>query len=58
MEIEGFAAIGHGGQGIFVFPGLDVVVVFTAGNYTLEATFRIPLTMLNDYVLPAMIAPE
>ena len=57
--IEGYAAMGWGGQGIFVFPALDAVIVFTAGNYThLRGSRPIPMSMLNDYILPAMIRPE
>jgi CubicO group peptidase (beta-lactamase class C family) len=56
--IEGYAAIGWGGQGIFVFPTLDAVIVFTAGNYSQQDTMLIPWSMLNNDILPAIIKPE
>jgi CubicO group peptidase (beta-lactamase class C family) len=56
--IEGYAAIGWGGQGIFVFPSLDAVIVFTAGNYSQQNTMLIPWSMLNNDILPALIKPE
>jgi CubicO group peptidase (beta-lactamase class C family) len=56
--IEGYAAFGWGGQGIFVFPALDAVIVFTAGNYSQQDSMSIPRGMLNNYILPAMTKPE
>ena len=59
QTIEGYAAMGWGGQGIFVFPALDAVIVSTAGNYTQPHGGLTPtISMLNDYILPAMIKPE
>jgi CubicO group peptidase (beta-lactamase class C family) len=58
-SIKGYAATGWGGQGIFVFPALDAVVVSTAGNYTQPNGGLTPtISMLNDYILPAMTSPE
>ena len=37
VEYPGFRADGWGGQQIIVFPGLNMVVVFTGANYTTEA---------------------
>jgi CubicO group peptidase (beta-lactamase class C family) len=56
--IEGYAALGYGGQGIYVFPALDAVIVFTAGNYTHAVGIPISLSIPNSYILPAMIKPE
>jgi len=50
--IKSFSARGLGGQFIFVFPELQTVVVFTAGNYLTGADPA--KTMLNLYILPAV----
>jgi CubicO group peptidase (beta-lactamase class C family) len=48
---EAFHASGWGGQSILVFPDLDMVVVFTGGNYMgVEPTDEI----LTQYILPAV----
>jgi CubicO group peptidase (beta-lactamase class C family) len=50
--VTGFAARGWGGQRIYVFPGLQLVAVFTGGNhYTLADPEH---TMLAQYILPAV----
>ena len=55
QEIETFYAAGNGGQFIFVFPDLDMVVVFTGGNVNeMEYTIQ-PLEMLEKYILPAIL---
>jgi CubicO group peptidase (beta-lactamase class C family) len=46
------AAFGNGGQRLFVFPGLDLVVVVTAGNYNSRDQGVGPARVLNDIVLP------
>jgi CubicO group peptidase (beta-lactamase class C family) len=46
------AAFGNGGQRLFVFPGLDLVVVVTAGNYNSRDQAVGPARVLNDIVLP------
>jgi hypothetical protein len=46
------AAFGNGGQRLFVFPGLDLVVVVTAGNYNSRDQGESPARVLNDVVLP------
>jgi CubicO group peptidase (beta-lactamase class C family) len=50
--IDSFSAKGWGGQYIYVFPDLALVVVFTGGNYYTEADPA--LTMLDQYILPAV----
>jgi CubicO group peptidase (beta-lactamase class C family) len=47
-QIETFSASGWGGQKIFVFPSLDMVVVTTAGYYDEpQSEFHIELLLLN-----------
>jgi CubicO group peptidase (beta-lactamase class C family) len=50
--IDSFSAKGWGGQYIYVFPDLAMVVVFTGGNYYTGADPA--LTMLDQYILPAV----
>ena len=54
--IEGFWAQGNGGQVIFISPTVDLVAVFTGGNYNsiLEIQF---MGMLINHILPAMLPP-
>jgi CubicO group peptidase (beta-lactamase class C family) len=49
------AAFGNGGQRVFVLPELDLVVVVTAGNYNQPENWRLPLAVLNQFVLPALV---
>jgi CubicO group peptidase (beta-lactamase class C family) len=56
FEIEGkqiymFRAGGWGGQEIMVFPGLDMVVVFTGGNYDKKTELY---EIVENYILPAI----
>jgi CubicO group peptidase (beta-lactamase class C family) len=49
--VDGFAAMGWGGQRIMVFPSMDMVVVFTGGNYV----GREPVDdIIAQYILPAV----
>ncbi|UCC39512.1 MAG: serine hydrolase [Candidatus Aminicenantes bacterium] len=50
--IDSFFASGLGGQHIFVFPELEMVVVVTGGNHHTGADPA--LTMLHQYILPAV----
>jgi hypothetical protein len=47
----GYSAHGHGGQYIFVLPGLDMLVVFT-GSFP-DPDFPTPHRLLKTYLLPA-----
>ncbi len=49
--IKMYRANGWGGQTIMVFPDLNMVVVFTCGNYASKSKL---FKILNKYVLPAV----
>jgi len=50
-SIKMFRAGGWGGQEIMVFPELDMVVVFTGGNYSRRSKL---FKIIKQYVLPAI----
>ena len=50
--VEGFAALGLGGQTILVVPRLDLVVVITAS--TPDRGHRAIFQLIVDYIIPAM----
>lgn len=54
-EIDWIAAVGLGGQRVFVVPALDLVVVVNAGMYRSPLQGSIPLDILNRYVLRATL---
>jgi CubicO group peptidase (beta-lactamase class C family) len=49
-SIDGYAALGLGGQMIAVIPGRDLVVVFTSRQGEAEPLFQ----MIEDYILPSV----
>lgn len=53
-EISWAAGIGLGGQRLFVLPGLDMVVVITAGHYCDAMQAWLPLKILNQQILAAV----
>lgn len=55
--ITGFQALGNGGQLLFVFPNLDMVVVFTAGNYSHPRMFN-AFEIMETNILPNAISKK
>ena len=53
-ELQWAAAMGRGGQHIFVVPEFDLVLVLTAGNYDNPALAWVALDILNRHVLAAI----
>jgi CubicO group peptidase (beta-lactamase class C family) len=49
-----WSAIGNGGQRLFVFPGLDLVVAIAAGNYDTPDQWVPPTRVIREVVLPAI----
>jgi CubicO group peptidase (beta-lactamase class C family) len=54
--IKSYFARGFGEQFIFVVPEIEMVVVFTAGNY-FQVEHR-PLEMMAEYILPAFLGDK
>jgi len=55
-KVTAFWASGNGGQLILVFPGHDLVAVFTAGNYN-DPLAGQAFGMLGQFILPAFLQP-
>lgn len=52
--VPAFSAAGNGGQYIFVVPGLNLVVVFTGGNYA-PLNQGQPHGLMRNIIVPAML---
>lgn len=53
-NIESIEARGAGGQYIFIFPALDMVVVVTSGNFRNGRVWQ-PEKIVENYILPAFV---
>jgi CubicO group peptidase (beta-lactamase class C family) len=51
QKIKMYRANGWGGQVIAVIPDLDMVVVFTSGNWATKSKL---FKLVNNYILPAV----
>jgi CubicO group peptidase (beta-lactamase class C family) len=58
--VDAYAALCWGGQRIIVFPTLDMIVVFTAGNYSTPhgQVFAMMYSIVNAFVLPAAVSEK
>lgn len=54
QEMQWAAAVGLGGQRLFIVPKLDLVVAINAGLYKSPLQTLVPITILNQYVLQAI----
>jgi CubicO group peptidase (beta-lactamase class C family) len=54
--IKGYWAAGNGGNYIFVCPKLNLVAVFTGGNYSNILEIQ-PLGMMINYIIPSILPP-
>ncbi len=50
-----WSAIGNGGQRLFVFPGLDLAVALTAGNYDAPDQWVPPTRLIREVLLPSIL---
>jgi hypothetical protein len=58
QEIEAFWASGTGGQKIYVFPKLDLVVVFTSKLFDNIYGHDRNESVLANFIIPAVVSPE
>lgn len=49
-----WGAVGNGGQGLYIYPNLGVVVAITGGNYDRPERAVTPARVLREIVLPAI----
>jgi CubicO group peptidase (beta-lactamase class C family) len=53
-NVDGYMALGQGGQIIAVFPALDLVVVTTSQNWSMPGLTAMPYSLFDDFILPAI----
>ena len=56
-EVEWTAAVGLGGQRLYVIPELDMVVALNSGMYASDRQGRVALQVLDRYVMHAVEHP-
>jgi CubicO group peptidase (beta-lactamase class C family) len=55
VRLEHWAGcFGNGGQRLFVFPDVDLVIAITAGNYSKPEQWRPPIRVVREVVLPSL----
>ena len=53
-EVECIMAVGNGHQALYIIPELQLVVVFTGGNFKNGVSWQQPHKMLQEYVIDAI----
>jgi CubicO group peptidase (beta-lactamase class C family) len=55
-DLSWVGGIGNGGQRLYVFPELELVIAITAALYGSPLQATVPQALVNRFVLPAVIA--
>ena len=53
-KVECIMAVGNGHQALYIIPELELVVVFTGGNFNNGVTWEQPHNMLQNYIINAI----